>query len=184
MEDRRNAKTERLIKGVFLKLLKEKDLNKIAVAEISRLADLGRGTFYLHYSDIYDLYERIEEETISNMEKMFKASFPTTDSDNSLKLTAALAEYIEENKDLFRILIRQDAGNTMHKIKKSFYSDVFDENASVNPWMSKQHNITESIFVVSGIVGVLERWVIDDFKTPSDSIARSLNDIILKINKE
>ncbi len=184
MKDRRNTKTEKLIKSVFLRLLKEKNLNKITVAEISRLADLGRGTFYLHYSDVYDLYEAIEAEAISNLEEMFKNSFPTTQPDNSIKLTVALTQYIEENKDLFKILIRSDAGNAMYKIKKSFYSDVFDENVAVNPSMSTQHNQIESVFVVSGIVGVLERWVIEDFKTPSASVAKLLNDVILKINEQ
>lgn len=45
MEDKRNVKTERLIRTVFLELLKEKSINEITVAEISRKADLGRGTF-------------------------------------------------------------------------------------------------------------------------------------------
>lgn len=183
MEDRRNIKTEQLIKDVFLNLLKEKNLIKITVAEISRLANLGRGTFYLHYSDVYDLYENIEKDVIEDLRNMFKDAFPTTDSDKSKKLTMSLVEYIENNKDLFRILVRSDMGNTMYKIKKSFYSDVVKENAVVNPSMNDQYSYTESVFVVSGIVGVLERWIIDGFKRPSVSIAEMLNAIISKINK-
>ncbi len=63
MEDRRNKKTEQLIKRVFLKLLKEKSLNKITVAEIARLADLGRGTFYLHYGDVYIYTKRSKKSS-------------------------------------------------------------------------------------------------------------------------
>lgn len=183
MEDRRNIKTEELIKDIFLNLLKEKSLNKITVAEISRLANIGRGTFYLHYSDVYDLYECIERDAISKMKKIFKEAFPTTNSENSMKLAISLTEYIEENKDLFRILVRSDSSNTMYKIKKSFYSEVFDENTLINPTMNDEYNQIESIFVVSGIVGVLERWIIEGFKIPSSSVAKMLNNVILKINK-
>lgn len=183
MEDRRNLKTEELIKAVFLNLLKEKSLNKITVAEISRLANIGRGTFYLHYSDVYDLYECIERDAISKMKEIFKEAFPTTNSENSMKLAASLTEYIEENKELFRILVRSDPSNTMYKIKKSFYSEVFDENTLINPTMNDEYNQIESIFVVSGIAGVLERWIVEDFKIPSSSVAKMLNNVILKVNK-
>ncbi len=183
MEDRRNIKTEQLIKGTFLKLLKEKDLNRITVAEISRLANLGRGTFYLHYSDVYDLYENIEKCVIDDLRDIFKESFPTTNSDKSKKLTMSLADYIEKNKDLFQILVRSDMGSTMYKIKKGFYSDVVKENAAVNPSMDTQYSYAESIFVVSGIIGVLERWIIDGFRISKVSVAEMLNLIIMKVNK-
>ncbi len=182
MEDKRNVKTERLIRSVFLELLKEKSINKITVAEISRKADLGRGTFYLHYSDVYDLYESIEKEVIDKLKEMFKESFPTTDTNNSMKLVTALVGYIENNKELFKILVSSDTGNTMYKIKKSFYSDVFDENTAINPMMNSQYSFTESVFVVSGIIGVLERWIMDGFKVSSSSIAEMLNKIISKVN--
>ena len=39
----------------LLDLTKEKPINKITIAELSQQADIGRGTFYTHYEDIYDL---------------------------------------------------------------------------------------------------------------------------------
>lgn len=113
---------------------------------------------------------------------MFKESFPTTDTNNSMKLVTALVGYIEDNKELFQILVSSDTGNTMYKIKKSFYSDVFDENTAINPMMNSQYSFTESVFVVSGIIGVLERWIIDGFKVSSVAIAEMLNKIISKVN--
>ena len=182
MNDRRNLKTEKLIKDVFLNLLKTTDINKISVAEISRLADLGRGTFYLHYQDVYDLYESIEQEVITDLKNMFKTSFPTTNSSNSLKLSNSLVTYIEKNKELFKVLIRSNIGNTMNKIKRSFYDEVFDENSKIDPSRNKQYSLLESIFVVSGIIGTLEKWIIDDFKISGENMAKMINTIILKIN--
>lgn len=184
MNDRRNEKTEKLIKNIFLEFLKTKDINKISVAEISRQANLGRGTFYLHYEDIYDLYESIENEIISDLKSIFVSSFPTTDSNNSLKLSNLLVNYIEKNKDIFKTLMRSNTGNTMYKIKKNFYIDVFDENSKINPSFDNQYNLIESVFVVSGIIGALEKWIIDDFKISKTNMAKMINTIILKINKK
>lgn len=182
MNDRRNLKTEKLIKDVFLNLLKKKDINKISVAEISRLADLGRGTFYLHYADVYDLYESIEQEVITDLKNIFKTSFPTTNSTNSLKLSNSLVTYIENNKELFKVLIRSNIGNTMNKIKRSFYNEVYDENTIISPSLNKQYSLAESIFVVSGIIGTLEKWILDDFKISGENMAKMITTIILKIN--
>lgn len=183
MDDRRNTKTEKLIKETFLALLKKKNLNKVTVAEISRQADLGRGTFYLHYTDVYDLYENIENDLMGNLTKTFEKAFPTTDAENSRKLTEELTLYIEKNKDLFRVLTRADNGNTMYKLKKLFYSKVFNEDTAINPHGDKQFDLMESVFVVSGIIGVLEKWITDDFHPSLESIAEMMNKIILKVNQ-
>lgn len=184
MNDRRNAKTERLIKETFLSLLKKQNLNKITVAEISRQANLGRGTFYLHYTDVYNLYENIENDLMESLTKVFKKAFPTTDADNSRKLMEELTLYIEKNKDLFRVLTRSDNGNTMYKLKKLFYSMVFKEDTTINPRGDKQFDLVESVFVVSGIIGVLEKWIADDFHPSRDNIAKMMNMIILKVNRK
>jgi len=113
---------------------------------------------------------------------MFKTSFPTTDSSNSLKLSNSLVTYIENNKELFKVLIRSNIGNTMNKIKRSFYNEVFDENSKIDPSRNKQYSLTESIFVVSGIIGTLEKWILDDFKVSGENMAKMINTIILKIN--
>ncbi len=71
----------------------------------------------------------------------------------------------------------------MYKIKKAFYADVIAENAKIDPAMSPQYNLIESVFVVSGIFGVLEKWINSGFETPSASLAEALNTTLLKVNK-
>lgn len=61
-EDLRVKKTRRNIKEEFMKLLKKKSIDKITVKELCENALINKGTFYLHYNDIYCLYK----ETILN----------------------------------------------------------------------------------------------------------------------
>lgn len=49
IEDRRVRKTKQAIKNAFIQLLNKKDLEKITIQDITELADINRGTFYLHY---------------------------------------------------------------------------------------------------------------------------------------
>lgn len=74
--DRRSAKTKQAIKQAFLDLTKEKPINKITIAELSQQADIGRGTFYTHYEDIYDLRSKIIEESICILTDIFDQTYP------------------------------------------------------------------------------------------------------------
>ena len=61
-EDRRVRKTKRSLRDCLIRLMKEKKIQDITVREISEMADINRGTFYLHYKDIYDLLEHVESD--------------------------------------------------------------------------------------------------------------------------
>ena len=53
LEDRRVRRTKQLIKQSLIELMHEKPFKDITVKDITERADLNRGTFYLHYVDIY-----------------------------------------------------------------------------------------------------------------------------------
>nr|MDH3162613.1 TetR/AcrR family transcriptional regulator [Bacillus licheniformis] len=97
MEDRRSIKTKRAIKEAFLKSLHEKEINKITVSDLSRRADLGRGTFYLHYRDVFDLYEQIENELFDQLGKFYDDYFPSEDPHHLLTFIEKTTEYIYQN---------------------------------------------------------------------------------------
>ncbi len=65
--DLREKKTKRSITNAFLNLRSKKPLEKITVKELSELAEISKATFYLHYKDIYDLSEQLQNEVIQNI---------------------------------------------------------------------------------------------------------------------
>ena len=56
--DLRVIKTKESIEQAFLSLLEKKPLQKISIVELAREARINKGTFYLHYTDIFDLYQK------------------------------------------------------------------------------------------------------------------------------
>lgn len=63
--DSRVRRTKKLIRKGFTDLAKEKSIEKITVKELTDRIDINRGTFYLHYTDIEDLAESIQNEIYS-----------------------------------------------------------------------------------------------------------------------
>ena len=60
--DRRTAYTRMMIRDSLYRLLEKKHLSEITVKELCEGAEINRATFYRNYADIYDLYEKLEEE--------------------------------------------------------------------------------------------------------------------------
>ena len=60
--DRRVRKTKRQLRLALMKLMAEKSVKDISVRELAAIADINRGTFYIHYKDVYDLLSSLEDE--------------------------------------------------------------------------------------------------------------------------
>ena len=65
--DLRIQRTKSSIKSAFLELRQKKPIEKITVTEMTKLANINKATFYLHYSDIYQLSEEIEDSILSEI---------------------------------------------------------------------------------------------------------------------
>ena len=67
--DQRTRLTKMLIRKAFTELLREKQVQNITVKELCQTAGINRGTFYSHYTDIYDLLQQIEDEITEEFQK-------------------------------------------------------------------------------------------------------------------
>lgn len=65
--DLREKKTLRHIQNAFLRLRANKPLERITVKELSEQAEISKATFYLHYKDIYDLSEQLQNEVVQKV---------------------------------------------------------------------------------------------------------------------
>lgn len=65
--DLRVQKTRNSILNAFIELRSNKPLEKITVKELAERAQISKQTFYLHYKDIYDLSEQLEQELIQTL---------------------------------------------------------------------------------------------------------------------
>lgn len=54
---------EAIIRAAFeIMVGQKKNVSKITVREICELAEINRSTFYAHYTDVYDLFEKVEQQ--------------------------------------------------------------------------------------------------------------------------
>jgi len=180
--DRRALKTKKAIREAFLNLLKKKNLNKITVAEVSQLADLGRGTFYLHYKDIFDLYDHVENDLFSEIEQLIDTSCSNCSPESLLNFSHTITEYIMNNHSTFLILTKpENGGSSLYRLKDCFYKKMIWDNSNLCP--SGGHAV-EYMFAVSGVIGVLEEWLFNRINLPQKQIAELLSNVLQRLNFE
>ena len=56
--DRRVRKTKAQLRAGLARLMQKKSIKEITVKELVDEVDINRSTFYLHYSDIYQMLEQ------------------------------------------------------------------------------------------------------------------------------
>ena len=70
--DRRIKRTRYLLVHALTSLMLKKSIKDITVKELCESVDINRGTFYLHYKDIYDMLEQTEQGLLEQFEQVFK----------------------------------------------------------------------------------------------------------------
>lgn len=65
--DLRIQKTKNSIFSAFIELRAAKPLEKITIRELTQKANISKQTFYLHFKDIYDLSEYLENDAITSL---------------------------------------------------------------------------------------------------------------------
>jgi AcrR family transcriptional regulator len=147
--DRRTAYTKRVIRESLYQLLEKKHLPEITVKELCELADINRATFYRNYQDIYDLFEKLEEE-------LTKEAFQTNDLEND---RYTLLEIIYRNQPFYREFF--DSHLESRYIRKTI-AEKYDEMKKI---LIARGTYDEHTFSVSyqynyyGVVGVIRAWL-------------------------
>lgn len=143
--DLRIQKTKSAVKGAFLELRRRKPVEKITVTELSKLAEINKATFYLHYSDIYSLADEIEDEMIDSIlselheyDKFF---------DDPKKYTSELLNAFIVNRHMLNTIFSGSRYSCFsNKVEKRVKARLYGEF----PQLNTRHNDIILSFVIQG----------------------------------
>ena len=130
--DRRTLKTKKAIFQAFSELLKEKELRKITVQEIVDKADISRVTFYKYYLDVYDLYDKIESELLTNI-GLITLQLADKPYDNFFK---EIINYIYNNRATFDMVFSPNSTNKLRdklsRIIEGILKKIYSEKLGIS----------------------------------------------------
>lgn len=182
-EDRRIRRTKRMLRQGLAELMNEKDFKDITVKDITERVDLNRGTFYLHYTDTYDLLDKVENELIADFRDMIEHYNPTPENSSAFVIIDQVFDYIMENIDICRTLILSDSNSRFLQkimdviIEKGF--QILRQFSKTDDPVLMEYSFR---FISYGLVGVLKSWMEDGMKVPRLEIAAMLNRLIIALH--
>lgn len=176
--DRRVRRTRMRLQQSLIRLMAEKEIRDITVKELSELADITRGTFYLHYSDIYDVLRTIEYEMIVEFNEIINRSLcPGKESTPEIVLTDIFT-FLERHRDVARVMMgpHGDMAFVNHLrdlVKERIYRDLAGKKTGC------EYDYAEA-FAVSGCIGVVETWLYHPAPLPPCEIAKLCCDMLIQ----
>lgn len=159
-QDRRVRKTKALLLHGLTTLMREKSIKNISVRELSDLVDINRGTFYLHYKDVYDLLEKAEEEIINEFLELFsKLSFGTGFSYPFL-ISGEIFKFIDKYADFAHAILGKNGDIAfVEKFKALVREQIFKDWLKSNKKEKSKHFEYYFSFIASGFIGILQSWL-------------------------
>lgn len=177
--DRRIRRTQTAIKKGLLSLLKTKPINQITVKELCDLVDINRGTFYLHYTDIYYLLEVMEQELFCELEHCFSNHpNPNQVKDNPVPLLTEIFSCFSRHFELTSVLLGPYGDPAfVEQLKILFQKNCEARWKLLFPSASDDDYYAYfSSFVTEGYFGLIKHWIESGMKeTPKELVTISEN---------
>jgi AcrR family transcriptional regulator len=166
--DRRIAKSQIAIKNAVTELMSEKSFDDITIQDIADRADVNRGTIYLHYTDKYDLLDKMVEEHIDNLRELCQSASEMTFQEGNY----IWYEYFERNYLFFSTML---ASKGAPYFRSRFLDLVIEEfKAEVDITDGKNQGLSEEVvlqFFGSAVVGAVEWWFKNGMPLPARLMA-------------
>ncbi len=121
-------KTTTKIKLALLELLNEKELSKINITDLVKVAGIYRATFYLHYKSLNDVIADIERDVYECYNSL-KHEMENIDIYNNMSiLIEKIGEYIQLDKKYLKTIINTNCFNRITLMLKELLSNIVVDN--------------------------------------------------------
>ncbi|SFS68683.1 TetR/AcrR family transcriptional regulator [Paenibacillus sp. BC26] len=182
--DRRTIKTREAIYQALIELMSEKDFDAITINDISNKANIHRGTVYLHYSDKFDLLEKVIKNHLGNMMKfcmLSKLPEERLDLDRSL---LQMFLYFEAHFSFYYTVLTHTGISCFREQLIQLVKNGIVERLKASGNIEESNNQVAVQFLLSAHVGVVEWWIINKMPLTPLHVAEELRDMLDKYDMQ
>lgn len=178
-ENQRIAITKRLLKESLLRLLYEKDLEKINITELCKDAGVNRATFYRHYAIPRDVLLEIQRDMYFDMKRV--VGVPAS-QDEVATIIEKLCCYLEEHVELLRVIIRNNTDEDFVVFINSIYAEIWAGISRVGSLKSLSDEDIKllTLYCAGGSYFILRHWLLGNVQKSSKKMAVYMYELLNK----
>ncbi|WP_406238865.1 TetR/AcrR family transcriptional regulator [Nocardia sp. NBC_01009] len=183
VEDRRVRRSRRALRDSMVSLVLERGYANVTVEDITDRADLGRATFYTHYTDKDDLLNNVVTDLIEDLQERLRPLIPASSAGFTGKPVLELFRHAAEERDTYRVILRGEGDG---RALRRFIDDRTAAAAQVFAARAEAHGTAPKIDVeilarawVGEQVAVLQWWLETD---PPPMQPEQVTDMLLDLS--
>jgi AcrR family transcriptional regulator len=168
--DRRSQRTRQLLSHGLIELLEIKRYNSITVQEIADRANVGRSTFYAHFTDKDDLFVAGVRRMVHGLDKTGPAQplFPSL----------ALLHHVGANYDLHSMLVKGGGLALFLNTLQEELTVIFTERLTTRVPPSATPSVPLPLLaamITSMLITAVRSWLDSKLSEPAEAIDRAFN---------
>lgn len=178
-ENQRITITKRLLKENMLRLLKEKEMEKISVSELCREAGINRATFYRHYGIPRDVLMEIQMDFYHEL----RQTIPLPACAEDVKPTIEkLCSFMADHMELLRIIIQSNSDADFAAFINELYLEIWAEIGQFGALRKLNHEDARmlTLYFAGGSYFVMRHWLLGNVRKSPEEIALYLYDLLSK----
>lgn len=167
-------RNKNILKESFTELLQRQSFKEISVKDIVDNCDVSRSTFYRYFKDKYELMNYFFQSELDVILSNY------SDITDWKKVTHETVHFIYHNKVFFKNIIHFKGQNSFldHIFEKTHFYFISRLN-SFYPNAEIPTELVKSVeFYCSGLIFILERWIMNDMKESPDTFCKWAIDFI------
>jgi AcrR family transcriptional regulator len=126
--ERRRERTRRELLAAATRVLAAKGFHDTKISDIAAAADVGVGTFYLHFPDKETLFDAVVDDTVVRLKATVDAAraHAADAREDMLAANAAFFRFAQENREVFKIVFGHAAAynDLIRRAQALFIADI------------------------------------------------------------
>ena len=169
--DRRVARTRRTLQHALLCLMLKKGYDAVTVEDICTKADVGRSTFYAHFTSKEDLKRSGLDDNLKRMlierQKQAKAQ---GSEEGRFAFALLFFEHARDHLDLYRALVSKGGAPTTIAMMRQITTEMVRRELGSSPREMDAPREAVVQFVVGAFISLLTWWLDTGAKLPAQRV--------------
>jgi len=178
--DPRVRRTRRILQEALVSLILEKDYASISIKEITDRADVAYITFFRHYNGIDELLMEVLDEGLGELLRHIATLAEQSDGPASEVEGRLVFEYIHQQSDLFRILLKSQSVTRIRKSVIRNIARMFQNSCSFlqRPNSHMQADMASNHMATS-LLALIEWWLENKMSPPPPQMGKIYKALII-----
>lgn len=173
-------KSRKAVKDALLELMYEKDFKEITVNELLKRANISRGTFYAHFSNLEDVRQQLINDLFAHADFLFGDYKPSELYKDPYPIMLMAADMMMASRDpakrLFKFINVYDLG--VH-LKTWLAKYILSDAELVEKFGGEDAAQVIAQFISGGIMHTYNMWILNDFNVSAEFLAQTLCKILV-----